>query len=74
MVPKAFLPIEGDDGWPRTSSAKVDRKELTARAKEHLEQADVQPAIDDPDEAREAGIDSLGLMRSNIQVAITRSP
>jgi len=80
MVPKAFIPIENADSWPRTSSSKVDRKALGLRAQEHLESGGgaggagsdlALQDLSDPDTAnklREAGTDSLGLVRLSIQV------
>jgi acyl-CoA synthetase (AMP-forming)/AMP-acid ligase II len=71
MVPKLYLTIEGEDGWPRTSSLKVDRKELVKRADEHIKNGpskDTSIACSGSEAADGAGLDSLGMVRATMKI------
>jgi len=71
MVPKVYLTIEGEDGWPRTSSLKVDRKVLLQRAEEHIKNGPnkgVSITVGDTQAAEGAGLDSLGMVRVAMQI------
>ena len=64
MVPKVYLTVDGEDGWPRTSSMKVDRKVLVERAQAQIDTGPTKEMTsNDAAEAAEAGVDSLGMVR-----------
>ena len=74
MVPKIYMNINGEQDWPRTSSLKVDRKLLVERAKVQIESGCSVVMSQDlsdggtAEKLREAGTDSLGLVRLSMQV------